>query len=171
MKNFLQAGPITFCLFALAAPVQASLIGDSVDIVGCFPTLDTCTAPTTTTIVSGTADSFTYGASVTNIEANSVIITLGNGISGGVFNGIVISGIDWVGEPGRVLTSALLTNNTATGITPDDITFDDHTLFINLESAGSGSFAIELAAVPVPAAAWLFGSGLLGLVGLARRKV
>ena len=24
--------------------------------------------------------------------------------------------------------------------------------------------------VPVPAAAWLFGSGLLGLVGLARRK-
>ena len=28
----------------------------------------------------------------------------------------------------------------------------------------------ELAAVPVPAAAWLFGSGLLGLVGVARRK-
>ena len=25
-------------------------------------------------------------------------------------------------------------------------------------------------AVPVPAAAWLFGSGLLGLVGVARRK-
>ena len=27
-----------------------------------------------------------------------------------------------------------------------------------------------LTAVPVPAAAWLFGSGLLGLVGIARRK-
>ena len=26
------------------------------------------------------------------------------------------------------------------------------------------------AAVPVPAAVWLFGSGLLGLVGIARRK-
>jgi len=25
-------------------------------------------------------------------------------------------------------------------------------------------------AVPVPAAVWLFGSGLLGLVGVARRK-
>jgi hypothetical protein len=24
--------------------------------------------------------------------------------------------------------------------------------------------------VPVPAAAWLFGSGLLGLVGIARRR-
>jgi len=29
---------------------------------------------------------------------------------------------------------------------------------------------ILTAAVPVPAAAWLFGSGLLGLVGMARRK-
>lgn len=29
---------------------------------------------------------------------------------------------------------------------------------------------LELAAVPVPAAAWLFGSGLLGLAGVARRK-
>ena len=27
------------------------------------------------------------------------------------------------------------------------------------------------AAVPIPAAVWLFGSGLLGLVGLARRKI
>ena len=27
-----------------------------------------------------------------------------------------------------------------------------------------------VAAVPVPAAVWLFGSGLLGLVGIARRK-
>jgi hypothetical protein len=28
----------------------------------------------------------------------------------------------------------------------------------------------DVAAVPVPAAAWLFGSGLLGLIGFARRK-
>jgi hypothetical protein len=28
----------------------------------------------------------------------------------------------------------------------------------------------EVAVVPVPAAVWLFGSGLLGLVGVARRK-
>jgi len=26
------------------------------------------------------------------------------------------------------------------------------------------------AVIPVPAAVWLFGSGLLGLVGIARRK-
>lgn len=38
----------------------------------------------------------------------------------------------------------------------------------------SDSFRIdqmEVSAVPVPSAVWLFGSGLLGLVGVARRKV
>jgi hypothetical protein len=32
-----------------------------------------------------------------------------------------------------------------------------------------GSFQV-VSAIPVPAAVWLFGSGLLGLVGIARRK-
>lgn len=32
------------------------------------------------------------------------------------------------------------------------------------------TFQGEVSAVPVPAAVWLFGSGLLGLVGVARRK-
>ena len=34
----------------------------------------------------------------------------------------------------------------------------------------SGDLCPTVAAVPVPAAVWLFGSGLLGLVGVARRK-
>ena len=29
---------------------------------------------------------------------------------------------------------------------------------------------LQVSAVPVPAAAWLFGSGLLGLTGIARRR-
>ena len=35
--------------------------------------------------------------------------------------------------------------------------------------SGSG-FVTGTPAVPIPAAAWLFGSGLLGLIGIARRK-
>ena len=34
----------------------------------------------------------------------------------------------------------------------------------------SAAAPVAVAPVPVPAAVWLFGSGLLGLVGLARRK-
>ena len=33
------------------------------------------------------------------------------------------------------------------------------------------SFAFLMNPIPVPAAVWLFGSGLLGLIGIARRKV
>ena len=38
--------------------------------------------------------------------------------------------------------------------------------------SGAALFSLDfnVAAVPIPAAAWLFGSGLLGLVGIARRK-
>lgn len=48
-------------------------------------------------------------------------------------------------------------NNTATDWGASGVVYD------NLGFA-------EVSAVPVPAAAWLFGSGLLGLVGVARRK-
>lgn len=40
---------------------------------------------------------------------------------------------------------------------------------INIAGTGDCSYA-NINAVPVPAAAWLFGSGLLGLVGVARKK-
>ena len=40
----------------------------------------------------------------------------------------------------------------------------------DIEDFGGGWGLINVAAVPVPAAVWLFGSGLLGLVGVARRK-
>ena len=59
-------------------------------------------------------------------------------------------------------------------------------LFVSLEAPGfetggaasigdpldlsAGAFTGNLSIVPLPAAAWLFGSGLIGLAGLARRK-
>lgn len=44
---------------------------------------------------------------------------------------------------------------------------DDSLNFVNATWTG---ITITPTAVPVPAAVWLFGSGLLGLVGVARRK-
>ena len=37
-------------------------------------------------------------------------------------------------------------------------------------TGGSIDFSVATTVIPVPAAAWLFGSGLLGLVSVARRK-
>ena len=42
--------------------------------------------------------------------------------------------------------------------------------FYSAELTGSPSDVGAVSAVPVPAAAWLFGSGLIGMVGIARRK-
>jgi hypothetical protein len=44
--------------------------------------------------------------------------------------------------------------------------FDGDGNLINLE----GAIVQDLSAVPVPAAIWLFGSGLLGLIGIARKR-
>ena len=38
------------------------------------------------------------------------------------------------------------------------------------QSTGDGSQSDWVGAVPIPAAVWLFGSGLIGLIGIARRK-
>ncbi len=51
-------------------------------------------------------------------------------------------------------------------------------LYINTNGLGGSSDNVgldniqfsQVSAVPVPAAAWLFGSGLLGLIGMARRR-
>jgi len=62
---------------------------------------------------------------------------------------------------------ALLGDNGATAdFNSLGVSFDD---FDNL--FGDWNTTVEITPVPVPAAIWLFGSGLLGLVGVARRKV
>ena len=41
----------------------------------------------------------------------------------------------------------------------------------DLSRLHTGSYLVRVDAIPVPAAVWLFGSGLLGLIGVARRRV
>jgi len=43
-------------------------------------------------------------------------------------------------------------------------------VLVSLEDDGSGIFVPTITAVPVPAAVWLFGSGLIGLFGAAKRR-
>ena len=48
--------------------------------------------------------------------------------------------------------------------------FSDSEAWVNDFANSRGALALNLATVPIPAAVWLFGSGLLGLVGRARHK-
>jgi len=53
-------------------------------------------------------------------------------------------------------------------VTSIDVTVDPSAGANNLDIAGFDNFKIQ--SVPVPPAIWLFGSGLLGLLGIAKRK-
>ena len=60
------------------------------------------------------------------------------------------------------------------GYFPDSdwvLTSSPDTYLITFESEAIGkTLAVDVKVVPVPAAAWLFGSGLIGLAGVARRR-
>lgn len=89
-----------------------------------------------------------------------------NGIAFGEFNGLAGSGMTLVGSlsfTGAAMGTSLLT------MTDNDLPagswFDVSSNPINMVYAGS-----SVTVVPVPAAVWLFGSGLLGLIGITRQR-
>jgi hypothetical protein len=87
-----------------------------------------------------------------------------NGISGGsitlsVDNSFVL-GMTWDGG------STYYTDSSYTLVSAPD---DYGIAFTDGEVTGR-TLAIDVAPIPVPAAVWLFGTGLLGLVGVARRR-
>jgi len=72
--------------------------------------------------------------------------------------------IDWHGT-GIIYYS---TNTPAVGYMDADFTSGG--LFNSEGVPNVGHALVRVSAVPIPAAVWLFGSGLIGLIGLARRK-
>ena len=48
--------------------------------------------------------------------------------------------------------------------------FDPTNAIWDFSAVSNDGYNMSVATVPVPAAVWLFGSGLLGLAGIARRK-
>ena len=69
------------------------------------------------------------------------------------------SGTECIGSRGDARVELTIDNDVMLSIISEDMAREDFRY---------ASFTVS--AVPVPAAVWLFGSGLLGLVGIARRK-
>jgi len=78
-------------------------------------------------------------------------------------------------QSGMAVTTAteLLGSLNAPGSFSFDATPGDYFVSFFGEAGAStsyGMYGIEISQVPLPAAVWLFGSGLIGLIGISRRK-
>jgi hypothetical protein len=76
---------------------------------------------------------------------------------------------DCSGTAGSLLTASCWSGNVLPGV--NDTAYVGHSL-VGFDAIGTTDVVrlSVVSAVPVPGAVWLFGSGLLGLMGLARRR-
>lgn len=102
-------------------------------------------------------------------------LAIGHGLSSGLFD-VALSSLDLIGGIGSITFNETL-SYTPYGTTLsmlDDIigiTSTSTSATVGFDFVRDGAiYAFQLQAVPVPAAVWLFGSGLLGLIGIAKRK-
>jgi len=116
--------------------------------------------------VFSTAPTFWGDASGAETAANAIVTALGT--------------IDWthptndtfdrVAVPTGYFSNGNLSvyGDSQNALATDGVT--NYAMGPNSLGGGVAIASFQVAAVPVPAAVWLFGSGLLGLMGIARRK-
>lgn len=128
--------------------------------------------------IDATALFIVTGGDLIDIPDESFILTstgvfdMGSGLFSGTFTvGSLLSGS---------FDNLLVLSNGDLGQFLGDVTYTGGSLMGNLTGGRiEGGFAEiglvaklgEVTVVPVPAAVWLFGSGLIGLIGIASRKV
>jgi hypothetical protein len=153
----LQAGSVWLELTRLAVG-EADTVIRLFDFPGTYPTLSgnpSCSA-------GGPFDH-----SCINTELNGSYIFDDSATAD--FDSSTIAAIDGVLAPGAY-QSSIASLDALIGLRGNDATYRISAASTSSGTKGSVDWQLELTAVPVPAAVWSFGSGLIGLLGVARRK-
>lgn len=175
--NFICAAS-TVCLMTLVSPSanatsyifsQSGFSGGGI-ITGSFDAVDlnndgqiiSFTGEVTSFSLAFTGDSVVGNFTHTFSNLYGLIYDIGSGFLGDGYNGSE-EGLasNWGGASGFDYASGLGPANVLGG----------RVINIATGATSSSENLISVTSVPVPDAAWLLGSGLLGLIGVARRKV
>ena len=111
------------------------------------------------------------------ITANGNVVTASEVDTSNGGLGFLNKGVDvgdtfgFLGGPQTQNSSVFTASNSFTGNLAYDLMEVKVDFALSANSAVAISGFVQQVVVPVPAAVWLFGSGLLALVGIARRKV
>ena len=128
--------------------LNSFLDGNSVDLSGSY------------NVALNVNNNITPGNTVVDLA-----ITTTNGINGGIHNAAGNSGN--LANTFPDIATLILTIDDPAGWALNAISDD----ILRMQRTGlDGEGSLKIPGVPVPAAVWLFGSGLIGLVGVARRK-
>ena len=143
--------------------------------------------PFSTSTSPGPDTGFYYGGSGTN--TSFVTITTTDGIDmfglelllGHGFTGVQAADVVWeTYNDGNLTGSGNFSTSRGSIVGWSDVAgFDelrvganapDYTSFGEVQTIAIDDLNVQISAVPLPAAVWLFGSGLLGLAGIARKR-
>jgi hypothetical protein len=130
--------------------------------------------------VDGGGVNFSYDASIVNVlsvSIDAVVWDLGFNDTGTIDNilgsvdGIMVNA--WSAVTGSFTVASVTfqaVGNGLTGLSLSQFALNPWASGGSALNPGYTSGLIDVAPVPVPAAVWLFGSGLIGLLGFAKRK-
>ena len=163
-----------FIFISLSSAAQASLIGDTVHVqhANSQRIIDLGTHLVTTNdenISLFSTYQIDIGAESVSFDFN-VFGLIGEAAT------VTISDLDWIGTPGTVTGFTSIDTNlggwsdSRATFTNDSVIFEFAGLTLNPNLFLNATIQTSHTVVPVPPAAWLFGSGLLGLIGIARRQ-